>query len=96
MAHNDEKFCKSRFDAFLERFSATSSRKWRKGPKNRPPDYYLFLDAVSYAVEVTILMEEAKHALRAWLRKFVSGVEIIAEQRGGPARHISCQVSSAD
>jgi hypothetical protein len=82
MTRIDEEFCKSKFDVFIGQFSSSSSRKWTNGPKNQPPDFYLALNDLSYAVEVTRLQDEVEHELEAWLEKFTSEIKQIAEQKG--------------
>jgi hypothetical protein len=51
-----EQFCQSKFDEFLKSLKESSAIYWEKG--DDPPDYYLYLDGVKFAVEVTRLMSK--------------------------------------
>jgi hypothetical protein len=52
-----EEYCKSQFDKFLARTLISFDVKWEDVCAARP-DYYLFIDNVKYAVEVTSLVEQ--------------------------------------
>ena len=93
MKADSEEFCKMRFDTHLRKIIPTSNLLWTDvKQKDEPPDYYLSVDAIQYAVEVTILMQkvsvEAKNHLpvgiiRDLLSKFVKEeVEMVAKNSG--------------
>jgi len=55
---------------------------FKTGSKNRWPDFYLLLDGLSYAVEVTQLVVEAENAFSGWLQNFIKEVEQTAKREG--------------
>jgi hypothetical protein len=81
MKSASEEFCKDGFDKFLKNLLPDSVISWDEvAKKDEPPEFYLFIDAKKYAVEVTTLMQKvsvgAKKPLplgtvRDLLRKFV-------------------------
>jgi hypothetical protein len=77
----DEEFSKSKFNEFLQQFVATPEITWENGPESQAPDYYLHLTGLTYAVEVTILVDEAQQAFIGWLDGFVTEVEATARDR---------------
>jgi len=59
MKSKNEEFCKLKFDEFIRARSSHSSICWEDvAQEDEPPDYFLYLDGIKYAVEVTILMEK--------------------------------------
>ncbi len=83
----NEELCKSRFENFLKGSSTTGPLSWEDG--GEPPDYYLTIDGIRYAVEVTIVMETLEvgtstmstKAVMASLGNFVDEVELIARKQ---------------
>ena len=58
MKSPDEESCRSEFDDFLRKASPSVVIRWHEvRQQDEPPDYYLSLDGIEYAVEVTSLME---------------------------------------
>lgn len=58
MKRADEEYCKSKFDAFLKRYVDPTAVVWEEvSQRDEPPDYFLHLHGVKFAVEVTTLME---------------------------------------
>lgn len=93
MKSKSEEFCKVSFDTYLRKIMPISNLLWTDvKQKDEPPDYYLSVDDIKYAVEVTILMQkvnvEAKNHLpigiiRNLLSKFVKEeVEMVARNGG--------------
>src|SRR4030042_4903594 len=91
MKSESEEFCKSCFDKYLRELLPDSNFIWTEvEQKQEPPEFYLSVDEVKYAVEVTRLILKAdvgtKDALpigivRDLLRKFIiDDVETIALQ----------------
>lgn len=61
MKSENEEFCRSKFDEFIRENSSIASIRWEDvAQRDEPPDYYLSLDGIKYAVEVTILMDKLK------------------------------------
>ena len=59
MKSNIEEFCKLKFDEFVRGRLSYSSICWESvAQEDEPPDYYLYLNGIKYAVEVTVLMEK--------------------------------------
>jgi hypothetical protein len=50
----DEEFCKQKLDEYFRRLLSTVNLTWELGKE--PPDYYLILNSLRYAVEVTALV----------------------------------------
>jgi len=81
MKSESEIFCKDSFDRYLKSVKTGYTYSWRDvESKDEPPDFYLSVNATTYAVEVTILVKkedvEARKNLpattvRYLLRKFV-------------------------
>lgn len=90
MKSESETLCKTLFDDFLKGLRPAPSVVWREGPKNKPPDYYVSIDGVEYAVEVTTLMarvpigpnSKPRATVQASWRKLVREVTETAEQSG--------------
>jgi hypothetical protein len=54
-----EEFCKDRFEEFLKNLLPGSIISWNPvEKKDEPPDFYLSVDGIKYAVEVTRLMQK--------------------------------------
>lgn len=86
----EEEYCKMQFDTFLRKFFSSSDVKWEDVQDVRP-EYYLFVDKVRYAVEVTTLVEKIPvggaspieaAAVFKTLQDFVGGVETAAKAEG--------------
>lgn len=61
MKSENEEFCKSKFDDFIRAKLRYSSIHWDDvAQTDEPPDYFLHLDGIKYAVEVTLLMEKTE------------------------------------
>ena len=59
MKSPSEELCKNSFDKLLRNLLPYSSISWEDVPQiYEPPDYYLSIDGMKYAVEVTILMKK--------------------------------------
>ncbi len=54
----DEEKCKKAFDSFLKQYYKDEAIIWDDGTD--PPDYFLKLDGVEYAVEITSILEKVK------------------------------------
>jgi hypothetical protein len=89
MKSESEEFCKDSFDKYLKKIIPASTIFWQDvEQKDEPPEFYLTVNSLKYAVEVTILMQKvdvgAKNLLpvgivRDFLRKFVvDEVEAVA------------------
>ena len=88
MKSDSEEFCKTMFDIYLMGLFPDSSIFWEDvKQKDEPPDYYLFVDGIKYAVEVTRLMWKINvgannplppRTIRDLLREFVVEVESTA------------------
>ena len=53
MKRADEELCKSQFDLFLKAVADPAGGTWEEvARENEPPDYYLLIDDVRFAVEV--------------------------------------------
>ena len=73
MKRADEEYCKDTFSIFLADRVGHGTFAWTEVPQNQePPDYYLTLCGVRFAVEVTTLMEEV--AVGATLRMPSTGI----------------------
>lgn len=68
-----EEFCKRHFDAWLERNRPCSKRNWNKGFD--PPDFFLDMDDVRYAVEVSRIMDEERLTASISLERMVDDIE---------------------
>lgn len=93
MKSESEEFCKNSFDMYLRKISPALSLGWTEvEQKAEPPEYYLSMNGVIYAVEVTILIQKvavgAKNHLpvgviRDLLKRFVDDeVEAVARRSG--------------
>lgn len=92
MKRADEELCKSQFDMFLKAFVDLGEVTWEEvAQKNEPPDYYLLLDDVRFAVEVTTLMEKVsvgtssllpRGVIHQFLKRFVDTVQSVARADG--------------
>ena len=93
MKSESEEFCKNSFDMYLRKISPALSLGWTEvEQKAEPPEYYLSMNGVIYAVEVTILIQKvdvrAKNHLpvgviRDLLKRFVDDeVEGVARRSG--------------
>lgn len=90
MKQNDEELCKLRFNEYLTNFFPEEIIKWEDVPKeSEPPDYYLLLNEIQYAVEVTDLVEKIDVGTKRLLPReevnktfvdFVKDVERIAKK----------------
>ena len=88
MKSESEEFCKDSFDKYLKKVISASTIFWKEVEKE-PPEFYLSVNGMVYAVEVTILMQKvdvrAKKDLpvgivRDLLNKFViDEVEAVAK-----------------
>ena len=59
MKSKSEKFCKASFDTYLRKKIPTANLFWTDiEQKDEPPDYYLAVNDINYAVEVTILIQK--------------------------------------
>ncbi len=90
MKSASEEHCRCKFDEFLRKVSSTPP-SWRDVPlQEEPPDYYVTVGKVEYAVEVTILMGSVSIGSTSWpelgvraaLGSFVNQVERAADQAG--------------
>lgn len=86
----DEEFCKTKFDEFIKKISKAGSIRWEDvDQKDEPPDYYLYLNDVKYAVEISALIEKIDIGNRilphfviiSSLRKLVDEVETEARKK---------------
>ena len=92
MKRPDEELCKVQFDAFLGQFFDPSEISWIEvAQEDEPPDYYLVLGSVWFAVEVTTLLENVSvgtasplppEIIGRFLRGFVKEVEQVARAEG--------------
>jgi len=93
MKSESEELCKNSFDMYLRKISPGLSLRWIEvEQKAEPPDYYLSMHGVIYAVEVTILIQKidvrAKNHLpvgviRDLLKRFVDDeIEAVARKGG--------------
>lgn len=83
-----EELCRSAFLSFLDSSLSNQDVEWKDvDHKEEPPDYYLWLDNIQYAIEVTTLMEQidiGKHkfpaiTIVASLWRIVDSVEAVAK-----------------
>ena len=65
MNSESEIICKLAFNEFLESHNAIQAIQWQCG--DEPPDFYVLVDGVRYAVEVTIMMDKIKIGEKAVL-----------------------------
>lgn len=87
----EESFAKRQFDQFLSTTVPDMPRHWIDVPLvDEPPDFYLFLDSVTFAVEVSALVEKVRVGSRTQLprrvavehlRALVQDCESLASQR---------------
>ena len=92
MKRADEELCKSQFDLFLKAVADPAGGTWEEVAQgNEPPDYYLLLDDVRFAVEVTTLMEKVsvgtssllpRGVIHRILKRFVDTVQSVARADG--------------
>lgn len=98
MKRPDEEQCREAFDTFVKRFMSCSRVTWEQvAQQNEPPDYYLLLDGMRYAVEVTTIMEMVSFlggrrplplgVIADEFRQFVKDVESVARQKGSLRGH---------
>ena len=91
MKSESEKLCKKSFDKYLRKIKTDLKLIWKDvEQKDEPPDYYLYINNIKYAVEVTILINKVNVGLnnhypvgiiRDYLEKFVTEeVETSARQ----------------
>lgn len=85
----DEEYCRSAFDTFLRNTLESPQLSW-EDVKQDPPDYFLHISGVKYAVEVTIISEKMLLAtdevelvaIYIPLQRFVREVERSANENG--------------
>jgi hypothetical protein len=90
MKRADEERCRLAFDSYVKKVSMATEVVWESCEANDPPDYYVYLDNVKFAVEVTTLMETIQvgtiglrqEAINQCLWQFVEGVERAAKSSG--------------
>lgn len=59
MKRKDEEFCKLRFHQYILGMYPAETIRWEDVPsKEEPPDFYLYLNGIKYAVEVTDMIEK--------------------------------------
>ena len=91
MKSESEEFCKNSFDKCLKKISPSLSLDWNEVEQRaEPPDYYLSVNGITYAVEVTAVVQQvgvgAKRSLpvaviRDTLERFVDDeVEAVARK----------------
>lgn len=89
MKSKSEEFCKDSFDRYLKKMIPASTISWKEvKQEDEPPEFYLSVNGMVYAVEVTIMMQKEdvgarKHLpigiVRDLLREFVvDEVEAVA------------------
>jgi hypothetical protein len=92
MKREDEEFCRMQFSAFLSKFFSPPEVSWTEvAQQDEPPDYYLCLKDIHFAVEVTTLLEKIPvgsssllppSVISKFVRDFVEKVEIVARAKG--------------
>jgi hypothetical protein len=92
MKRADEELCRAQFDTFMKKFFTPSQVTWEEvAQQNEPPDYYLLLGTMKFAVEVTTLIETVSvgtlsalphSVIRRFFQEFVDEVETIAKTKG--------------
>ncbi len=59
MKSESEEYCKDSFDRYLKKTALASTIVWKEvEQKDEPPEFYLFVNGVKYAVEVTIMLQK--------------------------------------
>jgi hypothetical protein len=88
-----EQFCRDSLERFIRKIDPSSSLIWEDvEQKNEPPDYYLSVNKIRFAVEVTRLVRKEQVGtekplpvgiIRDFLKKFVSDeIEAVARDNG--------------